>query len=377
MKNKILFITNQCPHYKIPLFNKLANKLNIKFIFTHENGKIKGLKANYEIVPGIGFGKYRISLLLLKILKKESPDKVFLIGPDALHLINNFLIYFYCKLYKIKLYTWVERWNYVHIPIKDKVSWIFYSPMMRKLNGIFVAGKKSYEFIINKGVNPKKIFICPAASEIYYDKKQIKKTKNKLIKKYDLKNKKVVLSLERLISRKGIYYLIEAFSKIKDEESILLVVGGGDFYKLGAKSVESKLKKQVRNLGLSEKIIFTGDVKHSETAAYYSLADLFVLPSITEKIGEAWGMVLNEAMQFGLPVISTYAVGAAYDLIENGKNGFMVKEKSVKEIKEAIEKILDDEKLRKNMGKRSEEIIKTKNNYDAMANGFLKILKER
>lgn len=371
---KVLFITNKVPHYRLPLFNSLAKKVDITFFLTNENNKVKELKARQIISKGKGFGKFRIHKNLIKQIKNNNYDFVFMLPPDASHVVDNYLIYYTCKKNKIPFIIWTERWQYFDMPLRDKVSNFFYKFLLRKAKKVLVAGKRSKEWVESYGVNKDKIIIAPDASEILYNKKKNEKIKQELIKKYKLKNKKVILYLGRLIGRKGLKYLIQAFSKIKDENSALIISGGGDFYKLGEKSVEFELQKQVKELGLDKRVIFTGSVEHSETAAYYSLADIFVYPSITEGISEPWGLTLNEAMQFGLPIVSTTAVGSAYDLIEKGKNGFMVNEKNVEELKGSIEKILNDTSLMKNMGMDSKRKIKD-NSYDKMLKGFLEVLK--
>ena len=374
MKNKILFITNQAPRYRIPFFNKLANKTNIRLVFTNEDKKINGLNTDYILSRGFGWKKYKIHFGLKKILDQEKPLKVIMLPPDPLHLIDNLILYNYCKKKKIPFIFWTERWDYFNLSLKDKISNLFHSKMMRKANKIIVSGKKSFDWVKSLDIRETKIVTAPNASEIEFNKEDTKKRKKELIKKYNLENKKIILYLGRLINRKGINYLIDAFSKIDNKKCVLLIVGGGDFYKLGEKSIEYELKKQVENLNLEKKIIFTGEIKHEETTAYYSLADIFVYPSITEKISEPWGLTINEAMQLGLPLISTTAVGAAYDLIKDGENGFVVNEKSSEELKVVMDKILSDEKLRKDMGKKSKEMIKN-NSYEKMVYGFLEVLR--
>lgn len=370
---KILFVTNKAPPYRIPLFNELGKREQVDFLFTHEDKKIRGLKARYGLISGFKKGKVRITPKLRSKIINYSV--VIFLPTDFGHLIDNLLMYELCIKKKIPYIIWSERWDYKKIPLKDKFSKIFYKKIIKNSSAVIVSGRKAFDYHLSLGIEKEKIFIAPDASEILYDKNKIDKLKRQILKKYKLKNKKIILYVGRLISRKGVNYLISAFSKLKNENAMLLIVGGGDFYNLGEKSIEFKLKEQVKKLNLEKKIIFTGEINHSDTAAYYFLADVFVMPSITEKISEPWGLTLNEAIQFGLPVIATDAVGAAYDLIKNGKNGFMVKEKSSKELKKTIEKIINNEKLRNKMGKESLKIIKEGNNYKKMAEGFLEAIK--
>lgn len=355
MKNKILFVTNKAPHYRIPLYNELAKKLNIKFILTHESGRVNGLEADYENVSGIGKGKFKIHFALTKILKKEKPDRVVFLPPDPLHLFDDLILHRYCKKNKIPYTLPVGRWEYKSKPLKQRATEQSYIKILKGADKLVVYGTKSEEWLIVRGVDKKKIVKAYNINPDIYGNFHYKPKG-----KFKWGDKKFILFVGRLLKVKGIDYLIKAFSEFKQKNYSLTLVGGGDFYKLGAKSEEHRLKELVKKLNLNEKIIFSGALKPEETKDYYSHASLFVLPSITYGFGEAWGHVIEEAMSFGLPVVATDAVGAAYDLIEDGKNGFIVPEKDSEKLKGAIEKVLNNEKLRAQMGAESLKVIKQK-----------------
>jgi len=370
MEDRIIFITNKCPPYRLPVFNELSKKLNIKFVFTHENKIINELRANYVLLKGIGFKKFKIHPEIIKIIKKEKPTKVVLLPPDPLHLIDNLILYKFCKKNNISYSLLVGRWEYKNIPLKQKLTEPIYKKILKRADKLIAYGTKSEEWLLKRGVKKSKIIKAYNINPEVYKNFSIKKKKLS-----EFKNKKVILYVGRLIKRKGIDYLIKAFSKVKDKNTLLVLVGGGDFYQLGAKSEEAKLKKLVQDLGIEKKVIFTGEVSPKRTQKYYQSADLFVLPSITLDVGEAWGHVVEEAMSFGLPVIATDAVGSAYDLIENGKNGFVVKEKNISELKKAIKKIISNKKLREKMGKESLKIIKQdKFSFESILEKWVKAL---
>ncbi len=146
------------------------------------------------------------------------------------------------------------------------------------------------------------------------------------------------------------------------KDVILVIVGEGES--------RSELKELSESLGISDKVEFVGQVKNEELSSFYLLCDICVIPSITYGLGDPWVFVLNEAMYFGKPVIATDAVGAAFDMIENDKNGFLVPEKNSDAIYEAMKTILSDEDLEKSMGKRSRKIIEEGFQHENMVNGF-------
>jgi glycosyltransferase involved in cell wall biosynthesis len=151
----------------------------------------------------------------------------------------------------------------------------------------------------------------------------------------------IVLFVGRLHERKGVDLLLPIFKEvIKEKKAILRIVGSGE--------KEKALRKQAARLGLSEDVEFLGYLPDSEMRKQYSEASIFVLPSRYE----GFGIVLLEALASGLPIVATQT-GISSKVVEEGKNGFLVDHK---DMKEAIVKLLNDNDLRKRMGLRSREI---------------------
>ena len=83
-------------------------------------------------------------------------------------------------------------------------------------------------------------------------------------------------------------------------------------------------------------------VKEEELASYYKTADMFVLPSVIREFYDGWGMVINEAMSLGNPIITTDAVGSSLELVKNGVNGFVVKNGDLNELTNALQKLIEN-----------------------------------
>lgn len=367
---KIIFIANKAPKYRLPFFNGLAKRLNIKFIFTHENDKIPELIADHICVKGIGYKKYKIHLKIIDILKKENPQKVILLPLDPLHLIDNLLIYRYLRKNKINYYIWSERWNFKNKSIKTRINGFLTDGILKFATKIFVSGIKAHNYML-KQVSKNKLIIIPDVSVVNYDHKLLSIEKKKLISKYHLKNKKCILFVGRLIKIKGLYYLIDALSKIDNKDVVLLIVGDKDFYNLGERDIINVLKKQIKKLSLEKRVLFLGELRDTNLAAAYSISNILVVPSITYKVADAWGLVVNEGMQFGLPIIATDAVGCVNDLIDNGQNGFVIKEKNSNELYFAIKKIIFNKQLANKMKYNSLNKIKGYN-YKKMIQNFVR-----
>ena len=169
----------------------------------------------------------------------------------------------------------------------------------------------------------------------------------------------IVLFVGELNERKGVRFLLRAFTKLKSERenTTLVIIGDGE--------LKSKLIQLVSNESLTH-IIFTGWISEEEKIKYYAIADLFVLPTLSD----VWGLVVNEAMACGLPIVTTTAAGCASDMIVEGENGFIVEPQNVDALHEAMRRIVYDE-LREKMGEKSYEILITRFSLDNAVNGFL------
>ena len=133
------------------------------------------------------------------------------------------------------------------------------------------------------------------------------------------------------------------------------------FYFVGGKPTEEYLKYKKEN------VHFIGFKNKEELKEYYRVADVFVLPTRED----IWGLVINEAMANGLPVITTDKCIAGLELVNNGENGYIVPVEDVSALEKAIKEVFENNF--KNMGEKSLEII---NNYtiEQMVKKHLEIL---
>lgn len=152
---------------------------------------------------------------------------------------------------------------------------------------------------------------------------------------------RIVLYAGRVSFEKKLDVLLEAFRRIQDGRTLLLVVGSGP-------SLEG-YRKMAGELGLKD-AVFTGYVDERMLAAAYSLADIFVSPSDTE----TFGMTFVEAMSFGLPAIGANRLGAK-ELISDGRNGFLTEPGLPAGLAERMRRLLCDGKLRARMGRNAKK----------------------
>jgi glycogen(starch) synthase len=161
-------------------------------------------------------------------------------------------------------------------------------------------------------------------------------------------NEKLILSIGRLEEIKGFQYLIMALAKMQSEASpIKLVIAGPEF------NYGQQLRKLVTETRMEDRVIFYGPIDGGEKLDALAAADVAVVPSIYE----GFSIFLLEAMAAGKPVIAT-KTGIAQELIQNGKNGFLVNPGDAEDLSEKILAIFNDNQLSSSMGRESRNTAK-------------------
>jgi glycosyltransferase involved in cell wall biosynthesis len=156
----------------------------------------------------------------------------------------------------------------------------------------------------------------------------------------------VVLFSGKFIEKKQPLLLIEAFAKVYKQTSCwLLMVGDGP--------LRQPMEDLIRRLQIPN-VLLPGFLNQTELPRAYTTADVFVLPSAYM---ETWGLVVNEAMNFSLPVVVTDKVGCAADLVREGWNGFVVDHQSVDALAEALSLLVKDREMRRRFGERSYDLV--------------------
>ena len=123
-------------------------------------------------------------------------------------------------------------------------------------------------------------------------------------------------------------------------------------------------------------IEFLGALKHEKLADYYNLADVFVLPSVTSRMGtEGQGLVLLEAMSCGTPVIGTNT-GGIPAIVKNNQTGILVNERNENQLANAVIKMLSDKKLSQRLSNNGIKFVKNNYSWDIIAKKFDEIYRK-
>ena len=342
--------------YRIELFNRLRKK-GIDIIVTEESDDPN---LDYDFSKGWKIPGF--SRCIPRHWKKLAKYDV-IISYDVCSA-NTWLAFLTAKFYKKKFILWNELWVWSkYWKIQAAKPWMDY--IMKNSDGYIAASTKTKELFIEQGVPKKKIFIAYSAAEDMR-KYKIKKVNIPI----NLENKKVILYMSRLVPYKGLDILLDAFALIKKKRKDCVLLIGGD-----SEAFDFKAGCMAKIMEINDNdIYFIGNVQHDLVTSYYNLCDVFVLPAVFKMKDvvpcEAWGLVLNEAMSLGKPVVSTDAVAASFDLIKG--NGYIAKQGSAKSLAYGIEKTLKQSKMK---GMKSRIIIEDIN-FDKMVDSFMDAIKK-
>jgi glycosyltransferase involved in cell wall biosynthesis len=366
---KIAFVTNLPSHYLNKLFEEIANHYQIKFLFfsdASENWIEKRnplVIGNYDglFVRGIKLVRHiRINPRLIWKLLTGNYDIFIQYINGSIEILTTYTI---ARLLKKPFILWTDL-SFHPDTIFHKLSFPFVKHIYSNSDAIVVWGTHVSSYLKSLGINEKKIFFsCGAVDNSLFSKGTSEECLIKLAKKYDLCGKKIILYVGRLSIEKGLNYLLDAYKEIEPSSNTALVI-------IGEGEQKQFLTNYVKSNNLTN-VHFLGYVPNEELDKYYALADILVLPSIETKTArEAWGLVINEAMNQGCSIITTDIVGAAISgMVIDGENGLIVKEKNVRALKEAIYSlVIDPEKLSK-MKEHSLNKIKDWN-YEKAFKGF-------
>jgi glycosyltransferase involved in cell wall biosynthesis len=346
---KISFVTNLCAHYNVGTFELLARDYDIDFYFfsagdewywPKEHGYRSGM-FHSEYLPGFQLGRTRVTLSL--------PWKLLLGGYDLyIKCINGRfalpVTYLIARLRRKPFILWTGVW----MRLQTKFQRLVY-PLTRYIyrhaDAVVVYGEHVKTYLIREGVAPERIFVAPHATDnAFYSQDISQEQKDALLARLGISpHQRVILYLGRLEESKGVSYLLQAFAKVARPDVILVIAGTG--------TLQKHLENLAKELGLLQNIRFAGYVPIEAAPQFYSIAWMFVLPSITVATGkEPWGLVVNEAFNQGVPVIATDTVGAAAGgLIQDGYNGFIVREQNSAELSESMERLISNPELRQSM----------------------------
>jgi glycosyltransferase involved in cell wall biosynthesis len=183
--------------------------------------------------------------------------------------------------------------------------------------------------------------------------------------------KNEIIFVGRLVERKGVKYLIQAFDLIKASiPHRLIIIGDGP--------EREYLEGLAANLSKDHRVVFTGTITDDKLRQYYQSCSFLVLPAVYDKKGdtEGLGVVLLEAMSYGKPVIAS-ELGGITDIVVDGENGFLVPHADSVALARAMERMVKNRKLRRALGQEARNTVDEKFNWNRIVKELIALYQNR
>jgi glycosyltransferase involved in cell wall biosynthesis len=386
-KYKLACLVSHPIQYQVPLFRKISQDPRFDLEVIYCSGKsIKSYLDqgfNREINWDIPLmGGYRhiflpklfestrpgffnpLSYGIYSILKKRNFDAIWIHGWSNWAQLSTIII---ARLLGIKVLIRGESGIHLKKPtgIKKAVRFIIITFLKKTIDGFLAIGTNNKDYYLAHGILPEKIFPVPYAVDNHFFLEQSQnltgdslKIREKLSDNIEVT---VILFSSKLENRKRADFLINAFAKLCNQRDlknlpILVIIGDGP----ERQRIEEKITKM--NLG---NIFLLGFKNQTELPMYYSMADIFVLPSKQEP----WGLVVNEVMNTSCAVIVSDEVGCAKDLVVHGETGLVFRSDSEMELVNCLFELCSDIGKRNKLALRAKERI-SKWSYQEGINGL-------
>ena len=282
-----------------------------------------------------------INYTIYQDIKRYNPDRIIVAGWDSFATLAAIV---YAKRHDKEIVLWTDSTIHENSFIRT-ISMPYVTLIMRFFDGFISGGTAAAEYLRTLGVRRNiENFYNPVDVDHFSKQGLLSLQAKRMVReKIGVRdNSKIIIFSGRLVTIKCVNLLIEAFLRVNRQfhDIELLIVGYGP--------EEHRLKKLAGN---NRNIHFLGHRGIDEIPMIYGIADILVLPSISEP----WGLVVNEAMACGCAIIVSDRCGCSRDLIQD--NGIIVEGGKLDPLVEALEQLVSSESRLKAMKKKSIEII--------------------
>ncbi|HEV2397060.1 MAG TPA: glycosyltransferase family 4 protein [Candidatus Sulfotelmatobacter sp.] len=355
MTPRLVIITEIISPYRIPLFNALHDDgaVRLHVIFLAETDRDlrewrvsrNQIRFSYEVLPcwRKRVGKYNVLLnrQVWKSLNHAAPDAILCGGYNYL---ASWQALCWARYKKVPFLLWsesnVQDARHGHTAVE-----MLKSEFIRRCDAFVVPGCSSLEYLKTYGIPDNRIFTAPNAVDNEFFAASAAKARQDLEATRSRLGlpQRYLLFVGRLVREKGVFDLLSAYAKLDEhlrENVGLVFVGGG--------AARHELELQAGSVSPGG-VRFAGFVDQEHLGEYYALAETLILPTYSD----TWGLVVNEAMACGLPVVVSQVAGCATDLVTEGWNGILVAPKDVSSLSSAIKQIATRQLLRTDMAANS------------------------
>ncbi len=328
---------------------------NIKWDIPLLEGYNSSFIKNYSKSPSLD--NHFWDLINPGVVKKLFNDPSSIIIMNGWSYCTSLIAIFFARLMGKKIWLRIENPYSKEIRKRKHFLWLKKLLLKHLLFRFFIdkylyIGKDSKDFFKLYGVPDNRLIYTPYCVDNEYFHNawlQYREKKTQLLQELNLPaDRIIILFTGKYQPVKRPIDLIKAYALLQSFNIALVMVGEGE--------LRGDMETYIKDNKLQH-IYLTGFVNQSQISRYYAIADMLVLCSESE----TWGLSVNEAMNFELPVVVSDTVGCSHDLVEQGKNGFIFEKGNVQQLAGCLKQLIRNDSFRKEAGKLSLSIVQQYN----------------
>jgi glycosyltransferase involved in cell wall biosynthesis len=357
---RVTVVSPEPTPYRSPLFDLVAARPELELTVIYAAHTVAGRTWSVEpqhrstflrglALPGLGrvlHHDYPVTPGIARALRESRPDVVVVSG--------------WSTFASQAAIVWCRRRGVPYLPLVEShdlgprkgwrraVKGAVVPRVLRRAAGALALGTASRDSLVERGAQRERVHIFANTIDVpEWEERQSGLAQRRPELRAELGaavDDVLLLSVARLGSEKGLDVLVRGVAAARDPKLLLVIAGEGP--------QRREIEALAQELGV--RLRLTGDLAAAKVAEAYAAADVFVLLSTRE----TWGVVVNEAAASGLPLVLSDRVGAAYDLLRDGENGFLVGAGDVDATGEAFKRLSADAGLRVRAGERSRELVR-------------------
>ncbi|WP_026653774.1 glycosyltransferase family 4 protein [Butyrivibrio proteoclasticus] len=325
---KVLFLTNIPSPYRVEFFNLLSQKCDLTVVYERRSASDReddwyiNTETKYKVhfLKGIDYSNdASIALGVVHFLHKGKYDIIVVSGYSSFTQMLAILTL------KFRHIPYILNVDGGMIKTESGFKQWYKKKLISGATAYLSTGKACDEFLMHYCAEKDRLRRYPFTSIREKDilpRPLTTEEKQEYKEKIGCNYSKIILSVGQPIHRKGFDVLIRAAAGLDIPDLGVYIVGG---------EPNEECANLVKELKASN-VHFVPFMKKEQLADYYKAADLFVFPTRED----IWGLVINEAMSYGLPIVTTDKCNAGLELVENGNNGYIIQPENIGELSEAI-----------------------------------------
>jgi glycosyltransferase involved in cell wall biosynthesis len=356
---RLALLTEIISPYRIPVFNALAQQKGIELhvIFLAETDPTQRrwlvykdeIEFSYQVLPAWrrrwSGGHVLVNRGMWSALERFLPNSILCGGynyPAFWQALT------WSKFHSVHFAAWIESTS------RDQrnpsvLAEFIKRRFVRNCSSFAVPGKSSFEYVKSMGVPAERIHRAPNAvdNQLFANlARSVREREVQCRTELGLPQRYFVYA-GRVTREKGVFQLLEAYTRLEPElrSEVGLVL-------VGEETARNELMKNSAKI-YPGTVVFPGFAQRDQLAAFYALAEALVFPTLSDP----WGLVVNEAMACGLPIIASDAAGCVADLVQDGENGYVIPTGDVGKLAEAMAAFARDPQLASRMGQHSARLI--------------------